>query len=85
MWAKEFFEGRDLLNKALVFTPGQPDIIKLKMDVETDIWKMGWIRRLWQTNKIAVISLGIILILIVGIGAKFLYRQIKEQEPRDIA
>ncbi len=75
VWANEFFEGRDLLNKALVFIPDQPDIIKLRMDVETAISKMGWVRRIWQTNKIAVISLGIILILILGVGATFMMKK----------
>ena len=75
VWANESFEGRDLLNKALVFIPDQPDIIKLRMDVETAISKMGWVRRIWQTNKIAVISLGIIFILILGVGGTFILKR----------
>ncbi len=75
VWAGEWFEGRDLLNKALVFIPDQPDIIKLRMDVETAISKMSWFSRNWQRNRIAMISLGVILILIVGVGLTLLLRK----------
>ncbi len=75
VWAKDWFEGRDLLNKALVFIPDQPDIIKLRMDVETAISQMGWLERNWKRNKIAMVSLGIIFLLIVGVGVTFFLKR----------
>jgi hypothetical protein len=80
VWAGEWFEGRDLLNKALVFIPDQPDIIKLRMDVETAISRMSWFSRNWQRNKIAMVSLGIIALLIIVVGTTLVIRK-KPQKP----
>ena len=80
VWAGEWFEGRDLLNKALVFIPDQPDIIKLRMDVETAISRMSWFSRNWQRNKIAMVSLGIIALLIILVGTTLVIRK-KSQKP----
>jgi S1-C subfamily serine protease len=82
MWARKLFEGRDLLKKALSFIPEQPDIQELIWDVDSEIKTMGLIGRLWETNSILVISLGINVILIVGIGVRFLYRRVKGQEAK---
>ena len=82
VWAKDWFEGREFLNKALVFIPDQPDIIKLRMDVETTISRMSWFARNWQRNKIAMISLGIIFLLIIGVGATFLLRRAPKKAPQ---
>ena len=57
-WNKEWFSARDLINSALVFLPNQPDMIKLRQFVEGKITEMGWFKRNWQRNKIAMISLG---------------------------
>lgn len=75
IWGKEWFEGRDLLNKALVFIPEQPDILKLRMDVETIISRMGWFEKNWQRNRIAMISLGVILLLIIVVGVALVARK----------
>jgi serine protease Do len=85
VWAKEWFEARDLLNKALVFIPEQPDIIKLRMDVETAITRTNWFTKNWQRNKIAMISMGIIILLIIGVGVTLMMRKkpqpVKEPVP----
>jgi hypothetical protein len=49
------------------------------MDVETAISRMGWIERNWKRNKIAMVSLGIILILILGVGATFLFKRVPQR------
>ena len=84
VWANDLFEGRDLLNKALVFIPDQPDIIKLRMDVEKAISELGLFGKLWAQNKITVISLGIILLFIVAIGVTFFMRRAPEKAPRPV-
>lgn len=74
-WNKEWFLARDLINSALVFLPNQPDMIKLRQFVEGKISEMGWFKRNWQRNKIAMISLGIILLLIIIVGATLAIRK----------
>jgi len=74
-WNKEWFLGRDLINSALVFLPNQPDLVKLRQSVEGKISEMGWFTRNWQRNKIAMISLVIIILLIVIVGVTFLVRK----------
>ena len=81
VWTMEWFEARDLLNKALVFIPEQPDIIKLRMDVETAISRMSWFARNWQRNKIAMISLGIIFLLMIGVGGTLLLKRAPKKAP----
>jgi len=74
-WNKEWFLGRDLINSALVFLPNQPDLVKLRQYVEGKITDMGWFSRNWQRNKIAMISLVIIILLIVIVGVTFWVRK----------
>jgi len=74
-WNKEWFLGRDLINSGLVFLPNQPDLVKLRQHVEGKITEMGWFSRNWQRNKIAMISLVIIILLIVIVGVTFLVRK----------
>ncbi len=74
-WNKEWFLGRDLINSGLVFLPNQPDLVKLRQYVEGKITEMGWFSRNWQRNKIAMISLVIIILLIVIVGVTFLVRK----------
>jgi serine protease Do len=78
-WNKEWFLGRDLINSALVFLPNQPDLVKLRQYVEGKITEMGWFTRNWQRNKIAMVSLGIIILLIIGVGVTFLVRKTPEK------
>lgn len=85
IWAGEWFEGRDFLNKALVFIPEQPDILKLRMDVETVISRMGWFARNWQRNSIAMVSLGIIALLIIGVGVTFVVRKTPQKAAQPAA
>jgi hypothetical protein len=74
-WNKEWFSARDLINSALVFLPNQPDLIKLRQFVEGKVTEMGWFRRNWQKNKIAMVSLAIILLLILVVGATLVVRK----------
>ena len=74
-WNKEWFTARDLINSGLVFLPNQPDLVKLRQYVEGKITEMGWFTRNWQRNKIAMVSLGIIILLIIGVGVTFLVRK----------
>jgi serine protease Do len=74
-WNKEWFHGRDLINSAWVFLPNQPDLVKLRQYVEGRISEMGWFTRNWQRNKIAMVSLVIIILLIVIVGVTFLVRK----------
>jgi hypothetical protein len=74
-WNKEWFLGRDLINSALVFLPNQPDLIKLRQYVEGKISEMSWFSRNWQKNKIALLSLGIIILLIIAVGITLVIRK----------
>ena len=84
-WNKEWFTARDLINSGLVFLPNQPDLIKLRQFVEGKITEMGWFSRNWQRNKIAMISMGIIILLIIGVGVTLVMRKkpqlVKEPVP----
>ncbi len=80
-WDKEWFKARELIASALVFLPNQPDLVKLRQQVEGQISDMGTLRKLWQTNRVAMISLGIILLLIIGVGVTF----VAKRAPQKIA
>ncbi len=74
-WNKEWFAARDLINSALIFLPNQPDLVKLRQFVEGKITEMGWFKRNWQKNKIAMVSLAIIILLILIVGATLVMRK----------
>lgn len=74
-WNKEWFSARDLINSALVFLPNQPDLIRLRQFVEGKITEMGWFKRNWQKNKIAMVSLVIIILLILIVAATLVVRK----------
>jgi serine protease Do len=74
-WNKEWFTARDLINSGLVFLPNQPDLVKLRQYVEGRISEMGWFTRNWQRNKIAMVSLGVIILLIAIVGVTFLAKK----------
>jgi len=74
-WNKEWFSARDLINSALVFLPNQPDLIRLRQFVEGKITEMSWFKRNWQKNKIAMVSLVIIILLIIAVGVTLVIRK----------
>ncbi len=84
-WNKEWFLGRDLINSALVFLPNQPDLVKLRQYVESKISEMGWFKRNWQRNKIAMISLVIIILLIIAVGVTFMVRKTPQKAAQSVA
>ena len=84
-WNKEWFTARDLINSGLVFLPNQPDLVKLRQYVEGKISEMGWFTRNWQRNKIAMVSLVIIILLIIAVGVTFMVRKTPQKAAQSIA
>jgi hypothetical protein len=80
IWVGRWFEGKDLLDKALVFMPEQPDLLALKMEAETAIREMGWFARQWQKDRTVVLIPGLILLLLLGAGGVFAVKKFRLDE-----
>ena len=79
IWAGKWFEGKDLLDKALVFLPEQPDLLRLKTEVETAIDRLSWPERQWQKNKIGTLGLSMLLLLLMGAGGYWGVKRFRPQ------
>ena len=67
------------LDKALVFLPEQPDLLRLKTEVETAIDRLSWPERQWQKNKIGTLGLSMLLLLLMGAGGYWGVKRFRPQ------